>query len=93
VILSGKGELLNYTVVKVPPDGLELAIPYTMGLIKLDEGPIVVSEVTGVESEKLNIGARLKLAFRKYGAESSDSVIVYGYKFIPENYPKLVDKT
>ncbi|MFW9991023.1 MAG: Zn-ribbon domain-containing OB-fold protein [Candidatus Odinarchaeota archaeon] len=88
--LSGKGELIHHTVIRVPPDGMELQIPYTMGLIKLEEGPIIISEITGVEPEKLEVGTRLRLAFRKYGAESKDSVIVYGYKFIPENYPRIV---
>ena len=91
ITLSGKGVLQNYTVVRVPPDGRELQIPYRMGIVKLDEGPSIVTEITGIDPEKddLEIGTKLRLAFRKYGSESRDSVIIYGYKFIPDNYPVL----
>lgn len=91
IILSGKGVLQNFTVVRVPPDGMELQIPYIMGIVKLDEGPSIVTEITGInpEIDTLEVGTRLRLAFRKYGSESSDSVIIYGYKFIPEGYPVL----
>ncbi|MHA1450030.1 MAG: Zn-ribbon domain-containing OB-fold protein, partial [Candidatus Hodarchaeales archaeon] len=91
ITLSGKGVLQNYTVVRVPPDGMELQIPYIMGIVKLDEGPSIVTEITGIDPEKddLEIGTKLRLAFRKYGSESRDSVIIYGYKFIPDKYPVL----
>lgn len=37
VELSGKGEIMSYTVIYVPPEGLEP--PYIVAFVKTDEGP------------------------------------------------------
>ncbi len=41
--LSGKGELMTYTVIKIPPEGYEA--PYIVCLAKTDEGPWIVGRL------------------------------------------------
>lgn len=87
VPLSGKGKLIDYTVIYVPPLRHELLAPYILGLVQLDEGPILTTQIVGIGQEnitKLSPGIRMTAAFRKYGSEASDAVILYGYKFIPD---------
>lgn len=88
-VLSGKGKLVNYTVIHVPPRHQELMAPYVVGVIQLEEGPRVTAQIVGVEIE--NVAEALKpeipmvSTFRKYSSESPESVIVYGYKFMPSS--------
>lgn len=83
VVLSGMGKIVSFTIIHVPPERHELNHPYAMALIELDEGPKITSEIVGVNVDQVKIGMVVKAAFRKYGSDSADSVIVYGYKFTP----------
>ncbi|MHA1992307.1 MAG: Zn-ribbon domain-containing OB-fold protein [Candidatus Hodarchaeales archaeon] len=83
---SGKGKLVDFTIIHVPPLHQQLLTPYIMGLVQLEEGPIVTTQIVGVGMEGVNElkeGRPMIATFRKYGAETSDAVIVYGYKFTP----------
>ena len=59
--LSGQGEIQTFTVVRVPPEGLEA--PYVIGIAKLDEGPWLMGNIINVDPDKANIeliGKRVK---------------------------------
>lgn len=83
VVLSGRGTIVSFTIVHVPPERHELNHPYAVGLIELEEGPRITSEIVGINVDKIKIGMEVKATFRKYGSDTADSVIVYGYKFTP----------
>ena len=90
VAFSGKGKLVDFTVIHVPPLHQQLQTPYIMGLVQLDvdegEGPTVTTQIVGVGMEGVNDlkeGLPMVATFRKYGAEAADAVLVYGYKFTP----------
>jgi uncharacterized OB-fold protein len=85
---SGKGKLVDFTVIHIPPLHQQLQSPYIIGLVELDEGPRLTTQIVGVGMEgvkELKEGMSMIATFRKYGAETSDAVIVYGYKFTPDN--------
>ena len=85
---SGKGKLIDFTIIHVPPLHQQLQTPYIMGIVQLDEGPMLTTQIVGVGMEgisELKEGTRMISTFRKYGAEATDAVIVYGYKFTPEH--------
>lgn len=53
---SGRGEVYSYTTVYNSPAGFEEYAPYTVALIRLEEGPLITSQLTDldyVEKEKL----------------------------------------
>ena len=83
VVLTGKGRIVSYTIIHVPPERHELDHPYCVGIVELDDGPKITTEIVGVELDQIKIGMEVKAAFRKYGSDTADSVIVYGYKFTP----------
>lgn len=86
VQLSGRGTLVSFTVIHVPPRHHQLHAPYIMGLVKLEEGPVITTQIVGVDVdsvEDLKEGTPMVATFRKYGSEKTDAVIVYGYKFMP----------
>lgn len=56
VELSGEGEIQTFTTVFVPPEGHESECPYIIVLVKLDEGPWIMGNLTGIEPEKVGMG-------------------------------------
>jgi uncharacterized OB-fold protein len=61
VQLSGRAELLSWTVIRVAPARFATEAPYTVGVLRLDEGPRLTARVEG-DPEQLAIGQRLVLA-------------------------------
>lgn len=82
VPLSGFGEVYSYTVVTDPPAGYEEAAPYTLAMIKLDEGAILTAQLTDLDGEP-QIGMRVEMVTRRLKTEGHRGVIAYGYKFRP----------
>ncbi len=81
--LAPEGTLETFTVIHVAPSGFTDQTPYAVGVIKLDDGVKVTAQVVDCDPEKLAIGDRLKIEFRKVTADDKDGVIHYGYKFVP----------
>ncbi len=75
---SGNGVIVSYTIIHAAPDGFEKNVPYLIALIKLDEGPVITSQIT---DKTLSIGARVKVVFRKLTESGSSGLIQYGFKF------------
>lgn len=80
---DGKGELYSFTTLRQAPAGFEMFAPYTVGMIKLDEGPMVEAMLTDVGEDELEIGMRMEMVTRKIKEEGERGVLIYGYKFRP----------
>ena len=80
---NGRGELYSYSTVYDAPAGYEGQAPYTVALVKLQEGPLVTAQLTDVDRDELQIGMPLEMTTRKLRTEGDEGVIVYGYKFRP----------
>jgi len=75
--LSGKGVVLAYTVVYVPPESFSHLAPYTPIIAKLDEGPKLLSHLVGVKPDDAKVGMRVEAVF-----EPTPNGPIY-YKFKP----------
>jgi uncharacterized protein len=80
---SGRGEIFSHTTVYNPPAGFEEFVPYTVALVKLEEGPLVTAQITDVEPEAVQIGQKVEMVTRKIREDGPEGVITYGYKFRP----------
>ncbi len=80
---SGRGELYSFTTLYQAPLGFEGGVPYAVGMIKLDEGPMVEAQLTDVNPLDLKIGQRVEMVTRKLRELGPEGLIVYGYKFRP----------
>jgi len=81
---SGRGEVYSYTTVYVPPAGYEENAPYTVALVKLEEGPLVTAQLTDLDEQSLKIGTPVEMVTRKLRQDGDErGMIVYGYKFRP----------
>jgi uncharacterized OB-fold protein len=82
--LSGKGELISYTVIRVAPTGFGDITPYAIGMVKLEEGINVMGQIADCDPDNLKIGDRLTSQFRRINEEGKTGMILYGYKFVPD---------
>lgn len=82
--LSGKGEILSYTIIHVGSDDFEEQVPYPVAIIQLDEGPKLTAQIVDCSFEQLHIGMRVESEFRMIQQDGSTGAIYYGYKFKPE---------
>ncbi len=83
VQLSGKGTVISYSIVHEAPESFKMEKPYVVALIKLDEGPVITSQIA-CEPERVKIGMRVRAAFRRYGEDGDSGIIYYGTKFVPD---------
>jgi len=58
-----------------------------MGLVELDEGPIITAQIVDVNPEELKIGLELDVVFRKISEGGRRGIVRYGFKFGPIKYP------
>ena len=81
---SGRGEVYSYTTIYDPPAGYEENAPYTVALVKLEEGPIVTAQLTDLGDEPVKIGTPVEMVTRKLREDGDErGMIIYGYKFRP----------
>ncbi len=83
----GKGAVFSYTTVIDGPLGFEYQSPYVVALVKLDEGPMLTTQLTDLDGEP-EIGMRVEMVTRKLRTDGDEGVIVYGYKFRPLLVPE-----
>jgi len=83
---SGRGEVYSFTTIYDAPAGYEENVPYTVALIKLEEGPLVTAQLTDLGDQPVEIGAPVEMVTRKLRNDGDErGMIVYGYKFRPVN--------
>jgi uncharacterized OB-fold protein len=81
---SGKGEVYSYTTIYNSPEGFEEQVPYTVALIKLEEGPMVTAQLADTAQDEVKIGIPVEMVTRKLSEQGEEGLILYGYKFRPQ---------
>ncbi len=77
VELPDEGRVLSYTIIREGE-------PCIVALIELDNGIRIISQLSCDPSE-VEIGIRVRKAFRRYGEDGEEGIINYGTKFVPAN--------
>ena len=75
---SGRGELYSFTVVRrsVDPDRFE--VPYVLAVVRLDEGPHLLTNLVECELADIEVGMRVAVRFERIDAD------FHVYPFAPE---------
>ena len=81
--LPKTGRLIAYTVLRSPPKGYEEQAPYIVGLVELDDGTRLISQIVDVSEDELKEDMRVEAVFRRLRSNDERDVIEYGYKFRP----------
>ncbi len=82
--LAEQGKILTYTIIHVPPHQFVDQAPFAVGIVELDDGVKLTSQIVDCDFEDLKIGKRVKIEFRKIYDEGEAGILCYGYKFVPE---------
>ena len=83
-VFSGKGEVYSYTTMSEGPSGYEESAPYTVALVKLQEGPVVTAQLTDLGDEPVEIGMPVEMVTRRLRQDGDErGMLIYGYKFRP----------
>jgi len=81
---KGRGEVFSYTTIYDAPAGYEETTPYTVALIKLEEGPMLTAQLTDLGGQPVGIGMPVEMVTRRLRSDGDErGIIVYGYKFRP----------
>ena len=81
---SGRGEVFSHSTVHNAPEGYEDQAPYTVALVKLEEGPLITAQLTDVNNDEVKIGMPVEMVTRKIRTQGDEGLIIYGYKFRPQ---------
>src|SRR5437870_5302451 len=78
---SGRGEIYSFSTLSQVPAGFEPQAPYSVALVRLEEGPLVTAQLTDVDEPDLAIGMPVEVVTRRLRDLGEDGLILYGYKF------------
>jgi hypothetical protein len=85
---SGKGEVFSFTVMHDAPTGYESNVPYTVAMVKLQEGPVVTAQLTDLDEKPVEIGMPVEMVTRRIREDGDErGMLLYGYKFRPVMQP------
>jgi hypothetical protein len=77
---SGRGKIVTYTIIRVPPEGFEKNTPYAVAIIELDEGTRISGQIVG-DISNVGIGKKVETVFRKISEDGESGLIHYGLKW------------
>ncbi|OLD65707.1 MAG: hypothetical protein AUI52_06490 [Acidobacteria bacterium 13_1_40CM_2_68_10] len=79
----GRATLYSWSHVLQPARGFASMAPYTVGMVRLEEGPLVSAQLADADGVELAVGMPLEMVTRKIRDADEHGYIVYGYKFRP----------
>ncbi|MEW5759470.1 MAG: Zn-ribbon domain-containing OB-fold protein [Candidatus Thermoplasmatota archaeon] len=83
VKLKETGEIVSYTVIHETSKEFEMQVPYIIGIIQMDDGPKLTSQIIEIKPEEVKIGMKVRATIRKLSEDGKSGIIHYGYKFLP----------
>ncbi|GAA1017645.1 DNA-binding protein [Acrocarpospora pleiomorpha] len=64
VTASGRATLSSFVIVHLPAPGFEDAVPYVLAIVRLVEGPSMMTNIVGVEPRPENLRVDMELEVR-----------------------------
>jgi uncharacterized OB-fold protein len=83
VRLPDEGCIATYTVIRVGPSQFADQTPYAVGIVELDGGVRITSQIVDCDFDKLAVGQRVRVEFRKIQQQGAAGILCYGYKCVP----------
>ena len=77
------GKVLTHTVIRTPSDEFSGEAPFAVGIVEMDDGARLTTQIVDVAFEEIKIGMPVKLEFRRNYTEGDAGIIHYGHKAVP----------
>jgi len=71
VPLGGKGAIVSFTIIRIPPRGRAEEAPYAVAVVRLDEGVSLLGRVVDVPLEGLRTGLPVRFRALVTGGETA----------------------
>ena len=69
---SGQGKVVSFTIMHRPiSEAYAAEAPYVIALIKLDEGPTMMSNIVQLDPNKVVVGMKVEVVFEDWSEEIS----------------------
>ncbi|MBU1298202.1 MAG: Zn-ribbon domain-containing OB-fold protein [Bacteroidetes bacterium] len=82
VVLKDEGKLLTYTILRVAADRFSKETPIAVGIVELEDGVKITTQIADVDVDTLQIGQKVKLVLRKIQEDGKAGILCYGYKAV-----------
>lgn len=83
ILIGKKGKVVSWTYIRIPPLGFENQAPYPVGLIKLENGKMIIAQMVDYREKDLKFGQKVIAIIRRTMQTESGDVIPYGVKVRP----------
>lgn len=81
--LNDEGKVVTFTVVRVASDKFLHQTPYVVGIVELNDGVRVTMQIVDTDVDKVEIGQKVKVVFRRIQEDGRAGILCYGYKGVP----------
>lgn len=82
-LIGKEGEIISWTIIRVPPGGFTDQAPYPVVLVSLDSRKQIAAQLVDYEKEDLGFGRRVVVIIRRVTHPDPDGIIPYGVKVKP----------
>jgi uncharacterized OB-fold protein len=82
-ILPDEGTVVTFAVVHVAPPQFSEQTPYAVGIVELENGVRITTQIVDCPPSEMKIGQKVKIEFRRVQADGEAGVLCYGYKCVP----------
>jgi uncharacterized OB-fold protein len=81
--LGKVGKVVAFTTIHSAPSGYEHQVPYSVGIIKFEDGTSSSLEIVDTASKNIKIGLKVQTVVRRIGQSEPEELIDYGIKVKP----------
>lgn len=82
-MLGKRGQIVSWTIIRVPPADFSYIAPYAVAVVKLESGRNIIAQIVDCEEERIKIGLKVATVIRRTSRPDSSEVIPYGVKVKP----------
>ncbi len=77
------GKVVTHTIIRTPSDAFSGEAPFVVGIVEMDDGPRLTTQIVDVPFDEVKIGMPVRLEFRRVLEDGEAGAIQYGYKAVP----------
>ncbi len=79
-LLGKTGEIISWTIIRVPPSGFSSFAPYPVVLIALNDGSHLTAQLVDWDGRDIVIGSPVVTVIRRIAEPAGEGIIPYGIK-------------
>lgn len=82
-LIGKKGEILQWTMIRVPAKSFMDQAPYPVVIVKMQNGENMIGQLVDWQKKDLKVGKEVVSVLRRLRTELKEDVIYYNIKFKP----------